>query len=191
MLSTLAIVLASAATIVSGQSTPTIDPNSVPLPERENWCNSQIYSCPILCLQTANSTGALVNNCSPKTLEYECECSNGVSPNATEFSQTMSYYICTEANNQCVAKCADAICQEDCRSDHPCGAQNPIRVNVTTTATATATAKPSAKAATTTTTSTATSTSTATGGAAATDMGHVYGLCLLVGSFVAGFAALI
>ncbi|KAJ6103330.1 hypothetical protein N7486_005757 [Penicillium sp. IBT 16267x] len=189
MLSTLVVVLASAASMARGQYIPTIDPESVVLSDRENWCNAQISSCPILCLQMPNTTGALVNNCSAKTLSYQCECSNGLSPNSSQFSQTMPYFICTEANNQCVANCADSMCQSACRSDHPCGAQNPVRVNVTATPSAT----PSAKVAANTTTSGVLGTSTATGDATrllAGDMGHMYGLFVLVGGFAMGFAAL-
>ncbi|KAJ6006635.1 hypothetical protein N7451_004579 [Penicillium sp. IBT 35674x] len=190
MLSTLLVALASAATMALGQYTPTINPDSVDLSDRESWCNAQISSCPILCLQMPNTTGALINSCSPKTLYYVCECSNGLSPNASQYSQTMPYFICTEANNQCVSKCANSTCQSACRSDHPCGAQNPVRVNVTTKPSAT----PSAKVAANTTTSVALGTSTATGDATrllAGDMGNVYGLCVLVGGFVVGFAALV
>ncbi|KAJ5765365.1 hypothetical protein N7520_004924 [Penicillium odoratum] len=188
MLSIIMAVLAS-ATIVSAQYTPTIEPSSVPLVQREGWCNSQIQSCPLLCLQMANTTGALTNDCSPKTLDYQCICSNGISPNSSEYSLTMPYFICTEANNQCVTKCTDSTCQGACRSDHPCGAQHPVRVNVTN-----ATATPSAKVAVTTTSSVALGTSTATGMASrmlAGDMGYLYGLCGLVGGFVVGFSALL
>lgn len=81
------------------------------------------------------------------------------------------------------------MCQSACRSDHPCGAQDPVRVNVTTKPSPT----PSAKAAANTTTSVPLDTSTATGDATqllAGGMGHMYGLCVLMGGFAMGFAAL-
>lgn len=122
------------------------------------------------------------------TLLYYCLCSNNVTPNATEYSQTIPYFTCTETNNQCVLKCnGDSTCQNNCRVQNPCGAQDPKRVNVTTT---------TAKAATTTATATPVNTlvNGATGAAphmASVDMSHVYGLCVLVGGFVAGFATLL
>ncbi|KAJ5291065.1 hypothetical protein N7478_000316 [Penicillium angulare] len=187
MLSKLVLVIASVVSMANSQYTPYIDPSSVPLATRENWCLSQKYACPILCMQMPNTTGAYINTCSPVSLNYLCQCSNGLSPNGTEYSQTIPYYVCTEANNQCVAKCTDSLCQASCRSDHPCGAQAPKRVNVSTTTT------------TTSATSTATANITnalgshATGDASrvmAMDIGHFYGLCALIGGFTAGFAVL-
>ncbi|KGO76114.1 hypothetical protein PITC_006570 [Penicillium italicum] len=116
---------------------------------------------------------------------------NNVTPNATEYSQTIPYYTCTETNNQCVLKCnGDSTCQNNCRVQNPCGAQDPKRVNVTTTTTTTA------KAATSTASETPVNTlvNGATGAAprmASVDMSHVYGLCVLVGGFVAGYATLL
>lgn len=111
-----------------------------------------------------------------------------MTPNASEYSQTIPYYTCTETNNQCVLKCnGDSTCQNNCRVKNPCGAQDPKRVNVTTT---------TAKAATPTASETPVNTlvNGATGAAprmASIDMSHVYGLCVLVGGFVAGFATLL
>jgi hypothetical protein len=58
---------------------------------------------------------------------------------------TLPYYVCTEWGNQCVTACgSNNQCSSDCREKHPCGAQNPTRVNQTTStstsASATATA---------------------------------------------------
>lgn len=96
----------------------------------------------------------------------------------------MAYYICTEANNQCVNKCTSSTCQDACRADHPCGAQSPKRVNVTSTSAAvTSTTMPSVLG-----------TNEATGAAPrafSVDMGHTYGACVLVGGFIAGFALLL
>ncbi|KAJ5591831.1 uncharacterized protein N7459_002200 [Penicillium hispanicum] len=227
MLPTL-LVFASAIALVSSQSTATIDPGSVPLSTRresrargkkqlehtdhlpEAWCNSQVSSCPLLCLQMPGVSGSpIANNCSAvsekcyakniqnmvarrrtdvflqQTLAYSCVCSNNASPNSSEYSETLPYYVCTEANNQCVKKCSNSVCQNACRADHPCGAQNPDRVNLTTTSTA---------AATSTTMASILTTSTATGVASqmfSVDKAHVYGLCVLVGGFIGGFSMLL
>jgi hypothetical protein len=97
----------------------------------------------------------------------------------------MAYYICTEANTECVNKCSTSACAAACRSDHPCGAQDPKRVNVTTTTSAVAT--------TSTATSTAIKTNEATGAATrfALEMGHIYGTFVLITGFIAGFAILL
>ncbi|KAJ5218209.1 uncharacterized protein N7498_000308 [Penicillium cinerascens] len=192
MLSRLLLVLASAVVMVSSQYSATINPDSVSLSLRQTWCFNQKHSCPLICLQLNGSTGASVNDCDPNTLAYSCICNNGITPNASEYSETMAYYICTEAGNQCVSNCAqgDSSCQSDCRVDHPCGAQHPIRVNVTTTSSAVAAASATAS---NTNTANPLGTNAATGGAVrmSSDLGHVYGLCLLVGAFIAGFAVLL
>ncbi|KAJ5731420.1 uncharacterized protein N7483_005928 [Penicillium malachiteum] len=190
MLSMLVLLLASAVAMVSCQYTwtPTIDPNSVPMATRENWCLSQTSSCPILCMQMPNTTGANANTCSAKTLTFNCQCNNGLSPNASEYSETIPYFVCTEANNQCVNKCSDSSCQAACRDDHPCGAQHPTPVN-----TSTATISPGIHAASTTTVASV-FTETATGKAPrllVNDMSHIYGLCVVIGGFIAGFAILL
>lgn len=125
--------LVLAATIIStlAQTYLDVDPNSVPLATRQGWCRSQTSTCPELCRQL-NSTSYTANDCDPKTLSYSCVCGNGMSPNASEFSLTLPYFLCTEQANQCVTACkSDNTCASSCRQDHPCGAQDPVRVNTT------------------------------------------------------------
>lgn len=54
----------------------------------------------------------------------------------------MPYYICTENNQLCVQNCGNGnnACASSCREDHPCGAQDPTRVNTSTISTMIATA---------------------------------------------------
>ncbi|KAH9892997.1 hypothetical protein F4778DRAFT_749141 [Xylariomycetidae sp. FL2044] len=116
----------------------TIDPNSVSLTTRTNWCQNEKSTCPIICDQT--STGTETNTCDPKTLTYGCICSNGLQPNVSEYSLTLPFFICQEWGNQCVEGCGeDSGCASACREDHPCGALNPTRVNSTTISTMQAT----------------------------------------------------
>ncbi|KAF3391663.1 hypothetical protein F1880_007673 [Penicillium rolfsii] len=187
MLSNLLLVLASTVALVNSQSSSTIDPNSVDIKTRQYWCAAQKSACPLLCLQIASGVPES-NNCSAETLTYNCVCSNGISPNASEYSQTLPYFICTEANNQCVNACGDSACQSNCRTANPCGAQNPPRVNVTSTSAT------SSMAATSTAASTAVQTTEATGAAprgVSVEISQVYGLFVLVGGVVAGFAVLL
>lgn len=90
-----------------------------------------------ICLQTsAHSSITRENDCVAKTLTYSCVCSNGITPNVSQYSLTLPYYICQEWGNQCVTACGqDNSCASACREDHPCGAQNPKTVNSTTTST--------------------------------------------------------
>lgn len=97
----------------------------------------------------------------------------------------MPYYICTEAATQCVNKCQDSACQSACRDDHPCGAQKPERVNITSTST---------QAATTTSMANIQATKVPSGAASRSvpaDGGYIYGSCVLIGGFIAGFAILL
>jgi hypothetical protein len=148
------------------------------------------------------------------TLTYTCICGNGQSPNATEYSQTLPYYICTEWGQQCVAGCGgNNDCEAACTQDHPCGAQNPTRVTVTstsTTMTATATGTDASgstatgtvyngfgsggSAATTTAAAAAgasTSSSAKSGAQAAMDIGRSYGVMVIAAGLFAGFALVI
>ncbi|CAI7589426.1 unnamed protein product [Penicillium glandicola] len=188
MLSKIIFILASVATLVNSQ----FDPTSVPYATRESWCNSQTSACPLLCLQLPGASGTPTSNtCSADTLLYYCLCSNGATPNGTEYSQTIPYYTCTETNNQCVLKCnGDSTCQYNCRVDNPCGAQDPKRVNVTTTTTTTQSATATASKVSVNTLINGEPTGAAPH-MASVDMNHVYGLCVLVGGFVAGFATLL
>jgi len=205
---TSAAVMATALFISSrAQSQYYIDPNSVPLTTRTSWCQSQINECPLLCLQLpgASSTTS-ANDCDPTTLNFDCICGNGLSPNASEYSQTLPYFICTEYGTQCVAACAgDTACQSACRDDHPCGAQNPTRVNVSTTSSSSAASStiPAGGSSGTggvvytgilggsTPTSSPTSGSSSSkksGSQAALDIGRSYGLAIVFAGLFAGFA---
>ncbi|KAI1097583.1 hypothetical protein F4804DRAFT_327220 [Jackrogersella minutella] len=119
-----AIVLAS-----SVRADYVIDPSSVSLTNRNNWCQSEKSTCPLICQQTT-SLATLVNDCDPKTLTYGCICGDQKQPNVSEYSLTLPYFVCQEWGNQCVTKCGqDNTCSSACREDHPCGALSPTKVN--------------------------------------------------------------
>ncbi|PWY89317.1 hypothetical protein BO70DRAFT_359598 [Aspergillus heteromorphus CBS 117.55] len=181
--------IASVTGLVYGQSNSTIDPNSIPIATRDQWCQSQTSSCPLLCLQLPGTSGSPKDNtCDPKTLAYTCVCNNGMSPNASQYSLTIPYFICTQQDTDCVNNCnGDSTCQSNCRSQHPCGAQNPKRVNVTTTAGST----PTTAAATTSVAAFTGVPDEGLGVPMSVDMAPVYGLVVVVGAFLAGFTTLI
>ncbi|KUL83073.1 hypothetical protein ZTR_11165 [Talaromyces verruculosus] len=205
MLSQAVLYLAWMVSLAVSQS---IDPSTIPIATRDQWCSQQETSCPLICLQLPNGTASTDSNtCDPDTLDYSCVCSNGQSPNSTEYSQTIPYFVCTAYNTQCQANCGgDSTCQAACVQDHPCGAQDPKRYNTTTSATGGATA---------TATGTATtsgggdvvytgfgtgSASVATGGTSSgavgvmrpflSEFGQVYGLFMVAAGLVGGFAVL-
>ncbi|KAI5467591.1 hypothetical protein BGZ63DRAFT_371620 [Mariannaea sp. PMI_226] len=192
-------VLALAATFVAvANSDYVIDPDSVDKSTRESWCSNEKQTCPVICEQTGDGS-TKVNDCDPDTLTYGCICGDGKQPNVSEYSLTLPYFVCQEWGNQCVAKCGNSnTCASDCRQNHPCGAQDPKKVNKTKTATGT------------TASATGTSTDTADtiytdigsdstdsadskdkGGAAmALEAGSRWGLAVVLGSMFAGFALL-
>jgi len=144
-------VLAATSAFIAVGISQTIDPNSVPLATRDSWCTSQLAACPLICTQETNGSAATTaNDCDAASLQYDCVCENGLAPNVSEYSQTVPYYICTEANNQCVTNCglSNNACAAACTQNHPCGAQNPTRANNTSTASGTASATGSGSAST-------------------------------------------
>lgn len=199
-----AAALFSMTVRVASQAVYYIDPSSVPLSTRTSWCQTQMTSCPLLCLQLpGESSTTEANDCNANTLTFDCVCGNGQSPNASEFSQTLPYFICTEYGTQCVAGCGgNTACQSACIDDHPCGAQNPTRINATTTSSSTtATTLPAGATsgsagvvytglggAVATATTTPASSSKKSGADAALDLGRSYGLVIVFTSIFAGFA---
>ncbi|KAI4865000.1 hypothetical protein F4820DRAFT_421873 [Hypoxylon rubiginosum] len=125
-------ILAAAVVFISSvRADYVIDPSTVSLTDRNNWCQSEKSTCPLICQQTTPGN-TLVNDCDPKTLTYGCVCGDNKQPNVSEYSLTLPYFVCQEWGDQCVAKCGqDNNCAGACREDHPCGALNPTRVNVT------------------------------------------------------------
>jgi len=131
-----ATALASAAllSLASAQDQYTINPDSVSEATRKVWCNSQTTQCPLICLQPPSETFTTNDNtCDSETLQFSCECGDGLRPNVTQYTQTMPFFICQEWGNQCVTGCnGDNACSSSCRQDHPCGAQDPIKPNSST-----------------------------------------------------------
>lgn len=114
-----------------------IDPDSVDKPIRDNWCQSELDTCPLICYQVSDGA-PLVNDCDPDLLTYGCICADGSRPNVSEYTLTLPYFTCIEWGNQCVEGCgSDNGCASSCREDHPCGAQDPERSNATTTSSST------------------------------------------------------
>jgi len=196
--------LVAGTLLLGAQAQYSINASSVPIATRTQWCQAQLTECPLLCLQLPGSSSTTeANDCDPTDLTYDCICGNGLSPNASEYSQTLPYFICTEYGTQCVAACnGETACQSACLQDHPCGAQDPTRVNVTSTSStmaATGTAGSAASGAVVytglggvaTAAATSTPSSKKSGAQAALDIGRSYGLGIVAAGVFAGFALII
>ncbi|KFH40292.1 hypothetical protein ACRE_090480 [Hapsidospora chrysogenum ATCC 11550] len=190
-------VVAAATLLTMAQAQYNIDPDSVPIADREQWCRSQVASCPLICEQTKPGT-TLVNDCDVDTLTYGCLCGDNKKPNISEYSLTIPYFVCREWGTQCVDNCPenDSKCASDCREDHPCGALNPKKVKPTTS-----TAGPSASQTDDATdviyTDSPGSSEDDNGnggderdGASALALGQAHGLAVVLGSLFVGFAML-
>jgi hypothetical protein len=123
-------------------------------------------------------------------------CSDGKQPNVTEYTLTLPYHVCTAWGQQCVKACgSDNQCAGDCLQKHPCGAQQPTRVNETASST---TVAPTASA---TQANQEFNGFADSAGAANSDddksaagalrLGDSYGLAVVAGGLFAGFAMLL
>ncbi|KAF3930878.1 hypothetical protein ABW19_dt0204604 [Dactylella cylindrospora] len=119
---------------VNAQTYWTINPDDLDLGTKQTWCQNQISSCSLLCLDQ-QSGGGFTNDCDPETLVYNCICADNTVPNATEYSQTIPYFLCTYSVENCVQNCgpSDPTCAQLCRSGRTCGASNPTRAKSSST----------------------------------------------------------
>jgi hypothetical protein len=104
----------------SGNSTVTIDPNSVPSSLRQTWCRAQLQTCPQLCPDQRTTAGG--NTCDVNTLKYSCVCaSDNQSPDVADYEQTLPGQLCRTYVSQCVlAHPNDADGIAECRATN-CG----------------------------------------------------------------------
>ncbi|KAI9899342.1 hypothetical protein N3K66_005803 [Trichothecium roseum] len=122
------VALASVASVACKEYS--IDPETVDITDREYWCATQTSTCPMICDQMKPGTTD-ENECDAETLQYQCVCGDNKTPNMSEYSLTIPYFVCREWGNQCVTDCSDDTCRSACREDNPCGALNPTRANTT------------------------------------------------------------
>ncbi|TVY88931.1 hypothetical protein LAWI1_G004944 [Lachnellula willkommii] len=208
-----AVVATALYTLGAQAQTYTIDPSSVPIATRGMLFKQAIANpflthnrCLVRYTKTIMSVSMhtsivffdhifeqLLSRKYTDSLTFSCVCGNGISPNASEFSETLPYFICTEYGSQCVAACnGNTDCQSNCRSQHPCGAQNPVRVNTSTSSVMPSTTSGGASntqvynglaGATTTAAS-----GKKSGAQSAQDIGRSYGLAVVFAGIFAGFA---
>ncbi|OMJ23120.1 hypothetical protein AYI70_g2455 [Smittium culicis] len=103
---------------------------------QKTWCNDNSNFCTNICLNiTAGSPRT--KTCNYKTLEWNCVCGNGTSPDpksknnsfisySTVFTFPISYYKCTDEVNKCQKKCSpgDNVCAASCANQRTCTAVN-------------------------------------------------------------------
>ncbi|KAF2222041.1 hypothetical protein BDZ85DRAFT_264794 [Elsinoe ampelina] len=184
------LLVAASAFVTSVTAQIQINPGTVPQAERNGWCDAQRNTCPVIC-----QNGTTANTCDPNTLQYNCLCVSGATPNISDYSQTLPFFICQTSIAQCVAATTDASVQARCR-DVTCGSRNASAETATTSSAApssTSVSSQTSSAASSPTGSAASASSSApaaTGAASALAAARDYGTPALMAGMLAifGFA---
>jgi hypothetical protein len=191
------------AGLSAAQDAYNIDTSKVSDSDKQTWCDNQKAQCPLICLLQpgVDTMTTIQNDCNPDDLSYSCICANNISPNLTEYSQTIPFYKCQEWGNECVKNCnGDNICGDACRADHPCGAQHPPGPNSSVLATMSQTSTASSTARTSVpvtgfggaAATTAASSSNKDGAASSMlNLGQSYSLAIVFAGLFAGFAIIL
>ncbi|KAF3222960.1 hypothetical protein TWF679_004158 [Orbilia oligospora] len=98
------LILPFASLLLTTSAQTTIDLSTVPPSTRSAWCQGNLQACPFLCIG-----GTRVNSCDSSTLEYECTCSDGSTPDLSQYALTLPYFICQEVRSRCIANGANNL----------------------------------------------------------------------------------
>ncbi|KAI1866531.1 hypothetical protein JX265_007832 [Neoarthrinium moseri] len=165
-----AVVALSALALVSaGNSTFSINPSAVPLSTRAAWCTSETNVCTAVC---NNSPSEI--SCDPATLDYECSCNDGTTPDMNEYKESLPFHICQEAFTECITQTVgNAAGQRNCTTSisDKCGTKNATDSSASTPSTTTAAS--SSGTATAASSSKAATSSTSKAGAMPTNIQHI------------------
>ncbi|KAF2166564.1 hypothetical protein M409DRAFT_23199 [Zasmidium cellare ATCC 36951] len=193
--STLLLATAAFAAVASAQNYSTsgnlsVDTSQIPSALKSSWCRAQTNSCPQICGGRASP-----NNCDSNTLTYQCVCTDGSSPNISDYDQTIPSFVCQTWVGNCVdAHPNDLDGQTGCRSV-TCGSRNAssnLAATTSSAATTSATASSSSSAESTSasgtpTGSSASTTATTSSAAMALHVAEQYGTGIIAGGLLALF----
>ncbi|GAB7349553.1 hypothetical protein MBLNU459_g0251t2 [Dothideomycetes sp. NU459] len=126
-------------------------PSSVDYATRQAWCRAQTNTCPLICGVTS------ANTCDPGALTYVCTCQSGSTPNISDYTQTLPFYVCEQWRTDCTADHPNDLDGQTACQSLVCGSKN---------ASESSTSSSSSSAAASTTSSAASS--SATGGSPST-----------------------
>ncbi|KAK6344186.1 hypothetical protein TWF696_007828 [Orbilia brochopaga] len=141
-----AVALTGLLGFASSQTYYNVNPDDIDQGTKNTWCSDQVAACVNLC-NDQSGVDPSKNECDTDTLQFSCICSDNTTPNATQYSQTIPYFLCTYQVQNCVDNCGSSYpqCAQQCRTGKTCGASDPKRHNVTSTATATTSSATSRK----------------------------------------------
>ncbi|KAF7926884.1 uncharacterized protein EAE98_006268 [Botrytis deweyae] len=119
-----AMVVRGTASICQTQ----IDPRSIDVATRSQWCTVQINTCGTLCGGVTDE-----NSCDITSLCYSCTCtSNSSSPALQLYTSTIPFFVCEQTYLECIAAGEDdPAAQKACRDteNQNCGTLNPDTVS--------------------------------------------------------------
>ncbi|PCH05887.1 Hypothetical protein PENO1_010580 [Penicillium occitanis (nom. inval.)] len=132
------------------------------------WCQGERNTCPLVCGGAASA-----NDCDATTLNFDCTCSNGTTPDLTPYKNTIPFYVCQENYGQCIANNPnDLDAQQACKANATCGTIDLSAVSSTSASASSTTAASTTGASTLATTAAAATTGTASGTAASATATH-------------------
>ncbi|KAF4632464.1 hypothetical protein G7Y89_g5675 [Cudoniella acicularis] len=191
--SAVAVALLAGFAVAATSDNSTIDPSTVTLTTRSQWCQGEQNTCPILCGGASATTS---NDCDPTTLNYTCTCSNGSAPGLQYYTTTMPTFICEQIYQNCIVTGQnDAAAQKLCTTAEAnnCGHLDPSKYvapasSSSSSAATTATSASAAGQASGTATSTSVSKAAA---ATMAVMAREYGTGLLAAGAAAAFGLML
>lgn len=131
---------------------------------KSSWCQGERDTCPKVC-----GGAATLNDCFDTTLDFDCVCSNGTTPDLSPYQNTIPFYVCEANYAQCIANNPNNLdAQNACKANATCGTID-LSASSSTTTSASAT---STTASSTLATTAAATTGTASGTAASTTATH-------------------
>ncbi|KAF5874142.1 putative pci domain-containing protein [Botrytis fragariae] len=124
-------LVAQFAMVVRGTSSicqTQIDPRSIDVATRSQWCTLQINTCGTLCGGVTDE-----NTCDITSLCYSCTCtSNSSSPSLQLYTSTIPFFVCDQTYSECIAAGEnDAAAQKACQDtkEANCGTLDPDTVS--------------------------------------------------------------
>ncbi|KAF2474663.1 uncharacterized protein BDR25DRAFT_254995 [Lindgomyces ingoldianus] len=89
----------------------TLDPNTVSNDNKSTWCAAERHTCPEVC-GGIGKTKAGGNECSTTNLNFTCTCSDGTSPNMSDYQQSVPALMCREWFSRCIIASGENLDQQ-------------------------------------------------------------------------------
>ncbi|OCL04968.1 hypothetical protein AOQ84DRAFT_345413 [Glonium stellatum] len=117
-------------------------PTLPPIATRQTWCRAEQNTCPELC----GGIGKLAQNgnlCDSNALTYTCQCSDGTSPNISDYQQSLPALMCEQWKTDCVANSPNDLTGQTACLSVVCGNKTTDDLSSSSSSAPSATAAPS------------------------------------------------